>query len=1148
MTSSSHPMPAVGAPSEPQTELKTFLIADVRGYTRFTQEQGDEVAARLATKFAAVARHAVGERGGRVIELRGDEALAVFSSPRQALRAAVELQGDFAEHTAKDPTLPLRVGIGLDAGEVVLVENGYRGGALNLAARLSSLAGPGEVLASEGAVHLARRIAGLAYVERGLVELKGFADRVRVIRVLAESDAAAEQTKLVADNPVSAVHSQNGDPPDDAALPIGGFLGALPEGLLVARDEEFDRILNAITAVEAGSGRLVLLSGEPGVGKTRLAQEVTLKARNHSFVMASGRCYEPESSVPFFPFLEALATLHTVAPTHIREDVARRWPDVERLLPNQAAAQTTALTEGQEEQQRLFWAITGYLQAISAERPVALLLDDLHWADASSLELLQHLARHTRANRVLLLGAYRDVEVNRQHPLEAALRDLGRERLIEEIQIRRLDEKGTAELVAATLGDGEVAPEFVHLVHLQTEGNPFFVEEVVRTLAERGDVYRVDGRWEGRSVEDIEVPKSVRSVVGQRLSHLSSESQEILQEASVLGPAFSFDDLIGMCNRPETEVEAALEESTRAGLVRETGVDTYAFNHALTQGTLYSELPSRKRRRLHLAAGQSLERLPEAQRKQRVAELAWHFLEGDDPERALPYALRAARYARQLFAYDEAARHYRTALELARELGDTESETKALEGLGSVLRTVARYDEAIQVLTAALALHRDAHNVAGERWTTAHIGRVHALRGTPSDGIDVVLDLVKHIEATKRDDEVERLGESSAAGLAALYAALANLYQETDQSARQLEAAEKALEVARQAEGSRAGARIQAEGQMWRASAMAEMGDLDDARRMLEDVIPLAEEAGDPLVLSRAHNSLAMVYSEAGQYTKERTHIEKALETAQRMGDPTRIALMNHRLGWHLMVLGSWQNAREYLESALSIWRSLGTTPTTAWTVLGLAQLSLLQGRSDEGERFLEEGMAIAASPPYEPHAVAVGRWMTLDRYLREGNTTAARENIESDPAWPSNDDWTSVLLLPVRAWERLDAHDTDSAQTLALEAVDRSHAERNRTMAAEALRVYGMVLDGQGQWEEATQTFEQALSTSRAIHQPYAEARTLHAYALSYLQRGDSPKAEDLLQQALRIYRRLGAMPDVRRAESVFDALTAGEQLATVR
>jgi tetratricopeptide (TPR) repeat protein len=384
--------------------------------------------------------------------------------------------------------------------------------------------------------------------------------------------------------------------------------------------------------------------------------------------------------------------------------------------------------------------------------------------------------------------------------------------------------------------------------------------------------------------------------------------------------------------------------------------------------------------------------------------------------------------------------------------------------------------------------------------------------------------------------------------LAALYAALANLYQETDQSARQLEAAEKALEVARQADGSRAGARIQAEGQMWRASAMAEMGDLDDARRMLEDVIPLAEEAGDPLVLSRAHNSLAMVYSEAGQYTKERTHIEKALETAQRMGDPTRIALMNHRLGWHLMVLGSWQNAREYLESALSIWRSLGTTPTTAWTVLGLAQLSLLQGRSDEGERFLEEGMAIAASPPYEPHAVAVGRWMTLDRYLREGNTTAARENIESDSAWPSDDDWTSVLLLPVRAWERLDAHDTDTAQTLALEAVDRSHAERNRTMAAEALRVYGMVLDGLGQWEEATQTFEQALSTSRAIHQPYAEARTLHAYALSFLQRGDSPRAEDLLQQALRIYRRLGAMPDVRRAESVFDALTAGEQLAAAR
>ena len=166
--------------------ILTFLIADVRGYTRFTQERGDEAAARLATRFAEVARATVGSSGGRVIELRGDEALAVFDSARQAIRAAVELQSQFVERTVADPTLPLAVGIGLDAGEAVRVDGGYRGGALNLAARLCSLADPGEVLVSREVAHLARKVDGVRYLERGSVRLKGLADPVPVVTVRPE--------------------------------------------------------------------------------------------------------------------------------------------------------------------------------------------------------------------------------------------------------------------------------------------------------------------------------------------------------------------------------------------------------------------------------------------------------------------------------------------------------------------------------------------------------------------------------------------------------------------------------------------------------------------------------------------------------------------------------------------------------------------------------------------------------------------------------------------------------------------------------------------------------------------------------------------------------------------------------------------------
>src|SRR5919106_2661254 len=181
-----------GHAARTDAHIRTFLIADVRGYTVFTQEHGDEAAARLAGKFAVVAREGVEARGGTVVELRGDEALAVFDSARQAIRAAVELQRRFVDATVAEPALPLAVGIGLDAGEAVPVEGGYRGGALNLAARLCGIAAPAEILASPAVTHLARKVDGVAYVDRGPVHLKGLADPVHVIRLRAEANDAAD--------------------------------------------------------------------------------------------------------------------------------------------------------------------------------------------------------------------------------------------------------------------------------------------------------------------------------------------------------------------------------------------------------------------------------------------------------------------------------------------------------------------------------------------------------------------------------------------------------------------------------------------------------------------------------------------------------------------------------------------------------------------------------------------------------------------------------------------------------------------------------------------------------------------------------------------------------------------------------------------
>ena len=246
--------------------IRTFLIADVRGYTAFTQARGDEAAALLASKFADIAREGVEAHGGEVIELRGDEALAVFTSAREAVRSAVALQQVYADELDLDPTLPLRVGIGLDAGEAVPVDGGYRGGALNLAARLCSQARAGEVLVSQGVTHLARALDGITLYDHGTVELKGLSEPVRVHLAAPEGiDPELMTTRLELDGREPVTRSEL----PSALDPITPIVG---------RESEIRRLRWAWRAARRGNARPQVIVGLSGIGKTRLSAEVASTA------------------------------------------------------------------------------------------------------------------------------------------------------------------------------------------------------------------------------------------------------------------------------------------------------------------------------------------------------------------------------------------------------------------------------------------------------------------------------------------------------------------------------------------------------------------------------------------------------------------------------------------------------------------------------------------------------------------------------------------------------------------------------------------------------------------------------------------------------------------------------------------------------
>jgi class 3 adenylate cyclase/tetratricopeptide (TPR) repeat protein len=1115
------------------TAVHTFLIADLRGYTRFTLEQGDEAAAQLTQKFAAVVRDMVSARGGEVLELRGDESLAMFDSARQALRAAAELQGRLADETLADHSLPLYTGIGLDAGEAVPVDGGYRGAALNLAARLCSLAGPGEVLASEAVTHLARRIDGLEYHERGTAELKGFADPVKVMEIRPSPPSSPQRVPSLrstrgsrdageGEMPVSTssplpYHGRGAGGEglsEGLRLPIGGFLGSLPAGVLVARDDELRRALTLVDDVMAGNGRLLMLVGEPGVGKTRLAQEVTLQLRDRGFLIAAGSCYESRQTSAFYPWVAALGALYAQAPPDLRPEVARRWPYLGKLLPGENLA-VPAASDSEEDQERLFWSVTGFVQELAEITPVALLFDDLHWADAASLNLLQHIARFTRGDRVLLLGTYRDVEVGRQHPLEAALRELNRQGLIERIAVRRLDGAGTAELMGAALGEEEITEELAALLYERTEGNPFFVQQVMRVLVEKGDLYRENGRWARKAIGEIEVPESIRSVVGQRLARLADETQETLREASVLGQRFRFDDLVEM-GHEEQETERRLDEACAAGLLRTSDGETYAFDHALTQQALYAELSPRRRRRLHLAAGEAIEGMPDRKRQGRTSELAWHFVQGDDPEKALRYALQAGDEAEAVFAHAEAEMQYRTALELARERDDERLQAESLEKLCGVLQTQARREEELELLAQAAALYSRLDDLEGEGRIAARTGWAYYLLDRTREGIAAVRRILPRFE-----------GRPPTPALFQLHEALAGLLWMSGHPEEALEAADRALAAATTLGDERSVARAQGR----RGLVLQALGRPDDALEAFDVAILLSEKSGDPDTLGRALNNMAFAWLRRGDSDRFMELERRALVNARRAGNPSMTAHGLVMLGFGEWMCGAIKAWHAHLTEALEIVRHLEITEWAWLETLAAFELSV-EGHEDDARARLE---TLASEGERTGNTALLMRardfLAEMDRVAnRFGDSLGRLEPLLENPDIRAEDVPDVLIdLAETHLWKRTKA-DTRAARDL-LSRLPPVEA-REFLSHASGLVLGAWVTAREGNRAEADRLIEEALAFVRSLKYTWLEAYALDRYGMMLAELGDVREGRERLSKAITLYRQMGAVPYTRWGE----------------
>jgi DNA-binding NarL/FixJ family response regulator len=458
----------------------------------------------------------------------------------------------------------------------------------------------------------------------------------------------------------------------------------------VGRETELAALAVDLDAAAGGRGGVVLLAGEPGIGKTRLAEELAAQATAQGALVLWGRCWEGEGAPAFWPWVQIVrAYVEAADPTVLRQDMGAGAADIAQVVPvvhERLPDLPPPPVEPEAARFRLFDSLAGFLRAAAARRPLLVVLDDLHWADAPSLALLRFLGRELEGAGLLVVGIYRHTEVDRGHPLLATLADLTRGRG-RRLMLSGLDEREVASFVALVAGV-EPSPELASAVHRQTDGNPFFVTEVVRLLASQG---RLNHAEADLPVLAAGLPEGVRAVVAERLGRLSDGCQGVLEVAAVLGRDFQLPALEPATGLNPARLLELLEEAEAARVVAAVpgGLGRWRFAHALVREVLYEGLPAARRIRLHEQVGEALEALYVADPGPHLAELAHHFVAAapggqEMAGRAVWVATAAGWRALELLAWEKAAdlfEHALAALELA-ERPDQHQRCQLLLALG----------------------------------------------------------------------------------------------------------------------------------------------------------------------------------------------------------------------------------------------------------------------------------------------------------------------------------------------------------------------------------------------------------------------------------------------------------------------------------
>jgi tetratricopeptide (TPR) repeat protein len=887
--------------------------------------------------------------------------------------------------------------------------------------------------------------------------------------------------------------------------------------VLVDRDGELAELLAGLDDAAAGRGRLFLLAGDPGIGKSRLAEEAAARARDRGCDVAWGRCWEAGGAPAFWPWVQALralvrgfdreelrSNLETGAPL-----VAQIVPEVAEILPE---VRPPPPTGADGDRFRLFDAIATFLRRAGAARPLMVILDDLHAADAPSILLLRYVARELGDARVLVLGAYRDIELDRDHPLTVSLAEFSREPGTRHLRLRGLTQAGVGRLIreaaGVTPGEGVVGA-----VRRCTDGNPLFVAEVVRLLAAEGRLERI-GDPAGLQVA---VPEGIREVIRRRVARLPERCAMVVGLASVFGREFSLSPLERLSGIPVSDLLDILDAGISARLLAEVpgAPGRLRFSHALIRDAVYEDIPAGQRLRLHRRTGEALEAFYRQQPDPHLAELAHHFflaVPGGDTGKAVSYAERAGRRAIALLAYEEAARLFRMALS-ALGLGQPPESDRArcrlLLALGDALSRMGERQAAWEELRQAAGIARQ-HGMAGElaQAALAYAGRFTFELGSGRH----VITLLEDAQAMLADSE----GPTRVRVLARLAAALRDRPERGPRDALSREAVAGARELGDPATLAYALA--------CQAAALMGPGDPQGRLAIAEELRSVARAAQDKEREHEGEIHRALVFLGTGRIPEYRQVLEALQRLDAELRQPTaRWDVCNCQANLALLE-GRFADAEALIESGLRFGASF-----EPWDAIVCSQAQLFTLRCEDG-RLAEVEQTIRRSAEAFPARPLFG--CLLARLLAElgdqDGTRAVFDALATDrfAVIPVNNDLLlSLGHLTEVAWFLRDAARAAVLHDLLLPYRGLVVDTMESTLGA-VDRYLGLAAMAAGDLQAAERHLQDGLRLNARIGAHPWAARTqadLASLLLARDQPGDQDRAAELLQMALATAKRLG-------------------------